>query len=244
MYIEKYFENLKKVLVTVEQTQKATIEKVAKVVAERLVDGGAWHIQDSGHMLMYELIDRAGGLACIQPLQINVNIDDRVRAREGDTAMKPNAIPELVPLVLKASKIRKGDVLVIGSTSGYSYFPVEFALQAKAMGVVTIAMTAKAYSDALVSQHPSGKKLYEVCDYYFDNCSNIGDAIVHMDEIDKDIAPASGISAAYIMWALQVGVAEEMIKMGKDPAIYKSIHAPKGREIYYESKDIYAKRGY
>ena len=60
MYIEKYFENLKKVLLTVEQTQKETIEKVAKVVAERLVDGGAWHIQDSGHMLMYELIDRAG----------------------------------------------------------------------------------------------------------------------------------------------------------------------------------------
>ena len=68
--------------------------------------------------------------------------------------------------------------------------------------------------------------------------------LVHLDEIDKDIAPASGIGAAYIMWALQVGVAAELIKMGKDPAIYKSIHAPRGMEVYVESNELYNKRGY
>ena len=245
MYIEKYYENLKAVLEKIEKTQTSTIKQVSKVIAESLVNGGAWHIQDSGHMLAHELIERAGGLPCIRPINVTFNVTDNVRTREGDPPhFNFYKTPELVSLVLKASKLRKGDVLVIGSTSGYSFFPVALALAAKEAGVTTVAITAKAYSDSLTSEHPSGKRLYEACDYYFDNCSNVGDAIVHLDEIDKDIAPASGIGAAYIMWALQVGVAEELIKMGKDPAIYKSIHAPRGMEVYVESNELYNKRGY
>jgi hypothetical protein len=62
--------------------------------------------------------------------------------------------------------------------------------------------------------------------------------------VDKDIAPASGIGVSYIMWALQVGVAEELIKLGKDPAIYKSIHAKDGPKVFREALEQYAKLGY
>lgn len=189
MYIEKYYENLKGVLAKIEETQTPTIKKVAKVIADSLVNGGAWHIQDSGHMLMHELIDRAGGLACIKPMTIEIAVKDEVRDREGDAShFNPYKMPELANIVINASKLRRGDILVIGSTSGYSYFPVALALSAKEAGVTTIAITAKAYSDSLKSEHPSGKRLYEACDYYFDNCSNVGDAIVHLDEIDKGFA--------------------------------------------------------
>ena len=83
-----------------------------------------------------------------------------------------------------------------------------------------------------------------MCDYVLDNCSNCGDAIVHLNEVDKDIAPASGIGASYVTWALQVGVAEELIKMGKNPAIFKSIHAKDGQKAFREALEQYAKLGY
>lgn len=246
MYIEKYYQEMKSVLEKIEQTQTETIKKCAKVIADSLVNGGAWHIQDSGHMLMHELITRSGGLAAIKPIQLNISIKDEVREREGDkdAGFSVYKIPEFASLVVQSSKLRKGDVLVIGSTSGYSVFPVELALLAKKMGVITIAMTTKSYSETLKSQHPSGLRLFEACDYYFDNCSNEGDAIVKLEEVDKNIAPASGIGAAYIMWALQVGVAEELIKMGKNPSIYKSIHAKDGPEVFKKANEQYAKEGY
>ena len=123
----------KSVLEKIEQTQTETIKKCAKVIADSLVNGGAWHIQDSGHMLMHELITRSGGLAAIKPIQLNVSIKDEVREREGDkdAGFSVYKIPEFASLVVQSSKLRKGDVLVIGSTSGYSVFPVELALLAK-----------------------------------------------------------------------------------------------------------------
>lgn len=246
MYIDIYFEELKKVLEKIEKTQKKTIEKCAKVIADSLVNGGAWHIQDSGHMLMHECIDRSGGLACIKPMTININVEDKVRTREGDPigGFNPYTAPELAGLVVKASKLHKGDVLIIGSTSGYSLFPVELALEARKKGIITICLTAIEYSKTLQSKHPSGLRLFEVCDYVLDNCSNLGDAIVHLNEINKDIAPASGIGAAYIMWALQVGVAEELVKRGKNPAIFKSIHAKDGEKVFREALEQYATLGY
>ena len=190
MYIDVYFEELKKVLDKIEKTQRSTIEECAKVIANSLVNGGAWHIQDSGHMLNHECIDRSGGMPCLKPMEINIKIEDKVRAREGDPAggFNPYTSPELATLVVKASKLRKGDVLIIGSTSGYSVFPVALALEAKKMGVTTICLSALEYSRSLQSKHPSGLRLFEACDYVLDNCSNCGDAIVHLNEVDKDIA--------------------------------------------------------
>lgn len=247
MYIDVYFQEMKKVLNKIETTQKSKIEECAKVIAQRLVNGGAWHIQDTGHMLIHECIDRSGGLVCIKPIEINVNVTDKVRSREGDGVngfFNIYASPELAKLVVSASKLHEGDVLVVGSTSGYSLFPVELALEAKKRGVITIAVTTIEYSKQLQSKHPSGLRLFEACDYFLDNCSNFGDAIVHLDEVDKDMGPGSGIGASYVMWALQIGVAEELIKMGKDPAILRSIHAPNGDKILREAFEQYEKLGY
>lgn len=246
MYIDLYFQEMKKVLEKIEETQKDTIVKCSRIIAESITHGGAWHIQDSGHMLMFECINRAGGMAAIKPIKINVDIQDNVRKREGDKEDDFNVfkIPETANVVLKMSKLREGDVLMIGSVSGYSVFPIELALQAKKLGVTTIALTGKAFSERITPQHPSGLRLYEACDYVLDNCTNYGDAIVHLGEIDKDLCPASGIGAAYIMWALQTGVCEELIKTGKNPSIFKSIHAPDGQKVFSRALEQYQKEGY
>lgn len=54
MLMDRYFEGMKGVLETVEKTQKETLLAAAGEIAARLARGGAWHIMDTGHMLMFE----------------------------------------------------------------------------------------------------------------------------------------------------------------------------------------------
>ena len=66
MLMDKYFEEMKKVLVKIEDTQKEKIIKISEEIADRLEKGAAWHIMDTGHMLMFEGVGRTGGMMALQ----------------------------------------------------------------------------------------------------------------------------------------------------------------------------------
>ena len=55
MLMDEYFGAMKGVLEKVEQTQREAVLEASAEIAERLARGGAWHIMDTGHMLMFEL---------------------------------------------------------------------------------------------------------------------------------------------------------------------------------------------
>ncbi|MDZ5001591.1 SIS domain-containing protein, partial [Clostridium perfringens] len=46
MLMDKYFENMKKVLVDIETSQREKIIEVSDEIAKRLAKGQAWHIMD------------------------------------------------------------------------------------------------------------------------------------------------------------------------------------------------------
>ena len=69
----------------------------------------------------------------------------------------------------------------MGSVSGKTANVVELALQARAHGLTVIALTALAYSSQLASEHPSGKRLYEVADLALDNHAPFGDAMLAVE---------------------------------------------------------------
>ena len=140
--------------------------------------------------------------------------------------------------------IRKGDVLIVGSVSGYNKLPVELVLAAREMGVKTIALTTVEYSEKLTSKHPSGKRLFEVADIVLDNCSNFSDTLVEVPAINRRICPSSGIGAAYIMWALQAAVVEKLVAKGLNPSVYISNHMPNAGILNDEAWKNYEKNGY
>ena len=146
--------------------------------------------------------------------------------------------------MLGKANVMAGDVLLIGSVSGINILPVEMALKAREMGVKTIALTSVEYSGFLKSNHPSEKRLFEVCDYVLDNCGKVGDALVEVGELGKNICPSSGIAASYIMWALQAEVVEKMLERGKKPSVYISNHIENASRINNESWAQYEKYGY
>ena len=79
MLMDQYFSEMKKVLEKIEITQKDTIIKIAQEIAERLPKGAAWHILDTGHMLMLEGVGRTGGMFALKPIKVTCEIDNPVR---------------------------------------------------------------------------------------------------------------------------------------------------------------------
>lgn len=66
MLTSEYFANMKAVLERIESTQMEAIEESAEAITESLLNDGAWHIMDTGHMLMCEAIGRTGGLMAVR----------------------------------------------------------------------------------------------------------------------------------------------------------------------------------
>ena len=246
MLMDQYFSAMKGVLNQIEITQRGTIIKVADEIAARLSKGAAWHIMDTGHMLMFEGVGRTGGMMALKAIQITCEIQNPVRHRPSPDKgiVGYDGIPGFADFVLGRSNILDGDIIMIGSVSGYNYFPVDLALKANEKDCLTVAITSVEYSKHLTSKHPSGKRLFEACTYCIDNCTNYGDTLVEVPELGQSMCPASGIGASYAMWALQSTVVEKLLGMGLKPSVYISNHMPNASQINGEALDNYAKYGY
>lgn len=246
MLSAKYFENMKKVLEKIEKTQMDAIMESARVIAKSLTEGGIWHLHDTGHMLMHEAIGRTGGMMAVRPVYVEVEVNNPTRNRmnTNKTNVYLDGIAGLPEFIIGKANMEPGDVLMIGSVSGKNILPVELAIKAKEKGLTTIALTSVEYSSALKSAHPSGKRLFEVCDIVLDNCSNVSDTLVQVEKLNMGICPSSGIAAAYIMWALQSEIIELLLKEGKTPHVYLNNHMPGASRINNKAWAEYEKFGY
>ena len=246
MLMDSYFKEMKGVLEKIENTQRETILKAADAIAERLANGNAWHIMDTGHMLMFEGVGRTGGMMALKPIKITCEIQNPVRYRPSKARgiIGYDGIPGFADYILGRANILEGDIIMIGTVSGYNYLPVDLALKANEMGCLTIGITSVEYSSHLKSKHPSGKRLFEACTYTLDNCTTSGDNLVDVPELNQRMCPASGIGASYLMWALQASVTESLIKRGLKPSIYISNHMPDAPRINGEALANYEKFGY
>lgn len=246
MLMDQYFSAMKDVLTSVEQTQRDTIVAAAAAIADRLARGGAWHIMDTGHMLMFEGVGRTGGMMALKPIRITCEIQNPVRYRPSPArgGQGYDSIPGFADFVLGRANILPDDVVMIGSVSGYNYFPVDLALKANELGCLTVAITSVQYSSRLKSRHPSGKRLFEACTFCLDNCTNYGDTLVDVPALGQRICPASGVSASYLMWALQSTVVEQLLARGLKPGVYISNHMPDAARLNGEALSHYEQYGY
>lgn len=242
MLIDDYFDAIQARIAGIEAKESGRIARAADICAQSIAKGGVAHIHDTGHMLSSELIHRAGGLAGLTPFSFGLSVTNPNVFREKSPAA--DVLADTVALALKKSNIRTGDVLFIGSVSGKSAQVVELATQAKAIGATVIALTSLEYSSQLESEHASGKKLYEVADLAIDNHAPYGDAMLEVPGLDAKLCPASGISAACIMWAVVAGTVERLLSQGIEPTVFKSANAPGGPQDVNARRERYREKGY
>lgn len=243
MLKQNFFQALNKLIENISINQGDAIDKAAAAIAMAISGGGCIHLYDTGHLLDSEFIGRAGGMMSFKRLRGDLSVENDARSRPADR-QKDRNMEGLMRYVLKKSNVQTGDVLIIGSVSGKSAIPVDLALTAREMGITVIALTSVEYSSMLKSDHSSGKRLFEAADIVLDNCAPPLDAMVDVPELGLSICPASGISAAVIMWAVTAQVVDKLTAQGIRPTIYKSINFPGSAEFNDMEYKRYLETGY
>ena len=130
----------------------------AKAMADTIMDNGLIHVVGCGHsqMFAYEMFYRAGGLAqvnAILPPTLSLSpyapMSTFSERQHGLAAIALNAEDD----------IRKGDILIVVSTSGRNPVPIEFAIEGKKRGMKVIGLVSSAFSNSVKSRHESSQRL-------------------------------------------------------------------------------------
>ena len=194
--------------------------------ADALQNGGVIHIFDSGHLVSQELVHRAGGLVAFNNLSFNLTVNNPVK-RTRSSGLSRDVLCLHRPCLRKRpaspgrcsfrwQRLRQDSQCRGTGTAG------------PGKGLFVIAVTALDYSSKLVSEHPSGKRLYEAADLVLSNGAPYGDGMLNVEGLDYPVCPASGIGAAVVMWAVVAGLIEEMLGRGLQPTVFPSVNRPEG----------------
>ncbi len=189
-------------------------------------------------ILAEEVFYRTGGLAVVNPIFFPGFM---LNTRPITMTSSLERVEGLGKIILKQNHVGAGDVLLLHSVSGRNTVPVEMAIEARAMGVHTVCITNLEYSNAVTSRHPSGKRLFEVCDIVIDNCGVTGDAAVKLDGLEERIGPTSTTVGTAILNAIVIEAVEQMIADGIVPPVFMSANIDGGdahnARIFEEYKD-------
>ncbi len=236
----EYYSIVQSLLKRILDEELDNIKRAAHAVAEAGKNGRIVHVVGAGHsaMLAEELFYRAGGLAFINPL-----IDTDITVGHG--AYRSTLLEKVVgyaETLLESSRVEKGDVVIVVSTSGVNTFPVEAALKAREMGAETIAITSKSYSSMLKPRNPWGKRLFEVANIVIDNKVPPGDAVLEIPELELKVSPVSTILNSFIAGLIVAYTVEELVKTGAKPPVWLSSHLPNAKEHNEKLFREYSKR--
>jgi uncharacterized phosphosugar-binding protein len=227
------------------EAQLDHIGEVADAIADRLAAGGALHIHDTGHLLNQELVNRAGGLMAMTPLQYSFSVHNPVSAKHGGRKAASDLDSRLAVTgaVLDASQVRPEDVLLIGSVSGRAAHVVDLALRARERGTLVVALTSLTYSSSVTSKHPSGKRLFEAAEMVIDNGAIEGDACLEIEGLPVKAVPTSGVGAALNAWTLVAETLERLLARGVTPTVYASANLDWGMEFNDQAKRGFDEKG-
>ena len=221
-------------------SQTETIQSVARLMADTIETKHNIFVFGCSHagILAQEVFYRTGGLAVINPIFFSgFNLDTKPITMT--SALE--RLPGLGKNILMQNHVKKDDLLIIHSVSGRNTVPVEMATLAKEMGVHTVCMTNMDYTTSVTSRHPSGKRLFEVCDIVIDNCGEIGDAAVSIPGLPEKIGPTSTTVGTALLNAIVIETVEILIGRGIVPPVFMSANLDGGdahnEKIFAEYKD-------
>lgn len=207
--------------------QRRLLETVADQMAHTITDGRNVFIFGCSHagILAEEAFYRTGGLAVINPIFFPAFM---LNTRPVTMTSKTERVDGIGRILAEENHLGQGDLLILHSVSGRNTVPVEFAMEAKKRGTVTVAITNLAYSGAVSSRHASGKRLYEVCDYVLDNRGPVGDAEIQLEGLPEKIGPTSTVVGAALLNGLIIETTQKILDMGQIPPVFMSANMDGG----------------
>lgn len=231
---QKAFEAGLEVVEKLRNTQQASVEAAARLIANAFLAGKKFFASGSGHshMLAEELYGRAGGLAFTVPI-LTTELTLTEHPTKSTYLERLSGYAEILG---KLYGISSGDVVLIASNSGRNAYPVELALYAKEQGASVIAVTSVTHSSASPSRAPCGKKLMELADVVIDNCGALGDACLTVEGVPAAMMATSTIAYGFIAQTLNVLTAQYIRAGGGSVPVFQSFNAdgaPNRNEEYF-----------
>ncbi|WP_194974303.1 sugar isomerase domain-containing protein [Aquiflexum lacus] len=224
---QRYFEQIQTKLKTVfGQTEK--IEQAAKWIADCLSNDGFIYTSGTGHSHIFaeEIFYRAGGFARVVAI-----LDDALMLhKDASHSTEVERMEGYGARLLEGFPLSEKDVFIISSNSGRNTVSIEMAMIAKESGARLIVITNLKHTQSIDSRHPSGKKLYEIADVFFDNGGEIGDAAVTIEGFEFKVGATSTVIGTVILQSIMVQATENLIQMGLKPEVFSSSNSDEGEE--------------
>lgn len=229
MYADRYISIVQETIRKAWEEQTEVIDKTATAIRTALEQKHSVFLFGCSHagILAEEVFYRSGGLAVINPIFFPGFM---LNTRPITMTSRLEQLDGLGKILVKENRLKAGDVLIIHSVSGRNNVPVEMAMEAGKLGVTTIAITNLAYSSSVTSRHPSGKRLFEVCDMVIDNKGIPGDAAVNLEGLPEKIGPTSTTVGTSLINAIVIETVGQMLESGKIPPVFLSANLDGGKE--------------
>lgn len=220
---KRYYEGLSKVMDQILDSQDEAMMKAARICADTTEKGGliygfgTWHSMLVSEEQFYRAASPANFVAICEPSLNGTS--------EMSTLGRFEALEGFGSAIIDYWHIDpQKDCLILVSNSGNNIVTVEAALRAKELGIPLIAITSVDYGNAMITRHPSGKKIKDIADVVLDNCCPLGDAVVDLEGLPVKAGPASGIPMYFLMSALMVQMEEVCLQDGFTPEVYFNDH--------------------
>ncbi len=220
MAFEDYLSGLQAILERIRVEQGSAIRRAGDLVASALSAGGIIHAFGTGHshLIAEEAFFRAGGLTAVNPI-LDARLIFLKGALESTRAERETGLAQTL---LMAEIVRPEDVGVVISNSGRNAVPIEMALEMKARDLPVIVITNLKQSEASLSRHSSGKRLFELADVAIDNCTPPGDALLALEGLQTRIGPASTVAGVAIMNSIVIEAANILLRRGETVPVLPS----------------------
>jgi uncharacterized phosphosugar-binding protein len=215
---DTYYDRALALLARARETNAPVIARLAPVIGRSIAAGGVVHTFGSGHseLISREIIGRAGGLVCVTGI---------IDPTGGFVENLPGYGERLAARYNRQYQMVAGETVLVISNSGKNASPVDVALYARAKGLNVAALTCMAMSRATPSQHPSGKRLFEVADHVLDNGGVPGDAIVDAGG-GVSAGPTSTLIGCSVLNWLMLAVMDWLAAAGHPLPVLRSQNLP------------------
>ncbi|SFO93487.1 sugar isomerase domain-containing protein [Salibacterium halotolerans] len=237
----QYFDEIKKILNTVENQERSNIEEAVTVLSNAILNKNALFSFGASHagILTQELFYRAGGLINLNPIFGKELMLDTEPITHTSRMERLEGYGQILG---EKTHYSKNDVLILHSVSGRNSSTIDLAIDAGKKGVKTIGITNLEYSKSVSSRHSSGQNLYQIVDIVIDNHGHTGDAVCEVSGLDQRVSPSSTVVGATIVNTIVAEVVNKLVEEGVNyPPIFYSANLDGGdqlnRQLYEKYKD-------